>query len=249
MGLFMWSFTMKRLFLILLLAGCENGGTVGLKPTDRLLADAKANQQGGAEAPYSDPYADGTQLAIEKKNLARTCAEVQKKLTVLESVKLPYTKEEKDAISTVATLMPTACASASPNLDGDLKTFSDISKKAYYLAYEHRLRALEGVDMITGTVNPKVDKNSKAFENSADIYTLVGDHATTQMQAYLMFSPLEQRGKALQAMVDTINQQYLNAPDFANQAFKIKFLGKAMTAESNDELRKKIRIEIYGVAE
>lgn len=233
---------MRRLALVLLLCSCEGVGELGPKPTEIVLANANKDK-GGAAAAYVDPYADSMQLSIEKKNLARACDELAKKLSVLDATKLPgIDKADKDAIAAVNAAFPGSCASSSPNLDGDIKLFSEIAKDAFYLGNDMRMRATDGIDKVTGKVNPIADKYTKPFEAAADLYGDIGNHAFAQIKAYFMYAPLEDRNKTADAVFLLIPRV---SPDFGDE-IKNKQLLQIMSAEGNDELRKKIRAEIYG---
>jgi hypothetical protein len=232
---------MKRFLVALLLFSCEGARELGPKPTEIVLASAKKDQE--KAGVYVDPYTDSTQLKIEKKTLARACDELQKKLSVLDTSKLPgLDNAAKDAIAAVAASFPGTCANSDLNLDRDLKIYSAIAKDAYYLGNDMRMRSTDGIDKITGKVNPIADKFTKPFEETADLYGYIGDHCWAQIEAYLKFAPLADRDKTADAVFLLIPRL---SPDYGEQ-LKSKKLRDVMSAETNDTLRKKIRTEIYG---
>ena len=232
---------MKRLALVLLL-GCKGVGDLGPTPTEIVLANAN-KEKGTAAAAYVDPYTDSMQLNIEKKNLTRSCEELQKKLSVLDTSKLPGLDTAcKDAITAVNATFPAACASNSVNLDADIKAFSEIARNAFFLGNDLRMRATDGIDKVTGKVNPIADKFTVPFESAADLYGAIGNHAFSQIKAYFMYAPLSDRLKTADAVFLLIPRL---SPDFGDE-IKNKQLLQIMSAEGNDELRKKIRAEIYG---
>ena len=233
---------MRRLALVFLFAGCEGVGELGPKPTEIVLANANKDKAGAAAA-YVDPYTDSMQLNIEKKNLTRACEELQKKLSVLDASKLPgLDNAGKDAITAVNAALPTACAANTVNLEGDLKLFSEIAKDAFFLGNDMRMRATDGIDKVTGKVNPIADKYTKSFEAAADLYGAIGNHSFSQIKAYFMYAPLEDRNKTADAVFLLIPRL---SPDFGDE-IKNKQLLQIMSAEGNEALRKKIRAEIYG---
>jgi hypothetical protein len=232
---------MRSLVIVLLLCGCEGVGELGLKPTEIVMANA--NKDKAAAAAYVDPYTDSMQLNVEKKNLARSCGELQKKLSVLDTSALPgLDKTATEAITAVNAALLTACASNSINLDGDLKIFSEIAKDAFYLGNDMRMRATDGIDKVTGKVNPKADKFTAAFEAAADLYGDIGNHSFAQIKAYFMYAPLADRNKTADAVFFLIPRL---SPDYGDE-LKSKQLLQIMSAEGDEALRKKIRDEIYG---
>lgn len=223
--------------LLLLTASC---GDLGPTPTEKVLASQKKEEP---PAAYSDPYSDGKKLEEQRQALRPSCDDAKQKLSSLDQKGLKLTKEDKEAISAASSSLTTACAADSADLPTVLKNFSDASARLLTLAGDYRGRAMKGVDLYRGTVDASKAKEEKLYTQHADTFELGGKVAIDYLMAYLMFAPLEQRKQTATAVIELGNKL---PPDYEEDLTKKK-LGKAMTAEGDEALRKLLRAEVYGV--
>jgi hypothetical protein len=224
------------------LFACEiESGSVGKKPTDKVLSSQK-KEEPGAKAAYQDPYADGKELATRREAAKSACAQASNTLSALDLGPLRLKADEKTKLTTMIKAFETACAAPPEEIAALLSTFGDLSLQALSYANDYRGKSFGSVDLLTGNVDTSKVKEEKAFNAAADATEAAGLAAQQWVMSYVMYAPLEQRKQAAASIFLLVDKL---PPDYGDSLRKKK-LGEAMTAEGDEGLRAQLRAEVYG---